>query len=887
MKKQIITFLCAAFAAINLFAQNYPPTAVSVLSDPTAATVSWKAPGISGTYKYTNDSVKLSYGFLNYGIVNYGIYYTKDQLKAYGLVGRKIDTISVYFRFAAGEARVQIWEGNDLTGLEAAGSTITTIRNVKVGWNRVLLANSYKVTGTKNIVIGASVSNYDSTTYPVTYDKGPYYENGHVVELGNGVWKSLAADFGGNVLVKFTAFDSLVTATTPTAPTGYDILRSQVNSTTSFQTIATNQAGYNYVDNDWNSLPAGVYTYGVVAKYLSGKSDTIISLPINNKTQFQVEFVVTDELGLPLPGTAVALYNTDGLKSHEFRKTTDTAGRLKIPYTWYGNNIYFLEKNGYKQTTPVTINLTQNETINITMSANYMYPPKKVKATLNQLNVASVVANVLPTPDHAMSYYKKEYTAQTFQFTSKTADSTSWGIGLSKDTLINKGFMNDSICSVYLQVMYPGQPYAIKIWNSRENPQVLYRQEVTFATTGWKEVLLDKPFKITDQTDYIVVGATTRSDSATMIYPAVADAQDPLTLPEDARLMYDETTDSFYSNEIGAFMISVYSKGAEFANTSRYTIARRLEAGGGETILSSIQKDTTYVDDMSGLSNGRYVYYVKAVYSTSKSSDSTVSNTVGKGMQYAVTYNIKSTSGNPVKDAKVTLISGVNHYDAMTNTAGVAAFSSVLSDAYTLHIEKYGYVTYDETKNITGVTNENITIGQDKFVVTFNLEFDTTVVLARKPTVTLKVSNNNGFYFAKQFSASLSITCDTMAGGPLKVELSTGRDTAIFSTYVVDINIASDSIIELYYPSKNSLSVKKANGNIDVKVYPNPTTAKLNIETKNIKDIIVYNLMGQAVKVNVSKENDFAEVDFMGLKGIYFVEIRTTQGRSIQRVIVQ
>lgn len=82
-------------------------------------------------------------------------------------------------------------------------------------------------------------------------------------------------------------------------------------------------------------------------------------------------------------------------------------------------------------------------------------------------------------------------------------------------------------------------------------------------------------------------------------------------------------------------------------------------------------------------------------------------------------------------------------------------------------------------------------------------------------------------------------------------------------------------------------SVSSVNGvQINVAVTPNPVQNMLNIQSKNITDIVIYNQLGSKVLTINSLDNiGYKTVDMSDFSaGIYFVEVTTKEGKGISRV---
>ena len=72
---------------------------------------------------------------------------------------------------------------------------------------------------------------------------------------------------------------------------------------------------------------------------------------------------------------------------------------------------------------------------------------------------------------------------------------------------------------------------------------------------------------------------------------------------------------------------------------------------------------------------------------------------------------------------------------------------------------------------------------------------------------------------------------------------------------------------------------------MNVKLYPNPTSGQLNIEAVDMTLVSVYDLVGQCV-MQMSAKDGQATLDMSQLQnGIYFVKVNTDNGSAVQRVV--
>lgn len=73
---------------------------------------------------------------------------------------------------------------------------------------------------------------------------------------------------------------------------------------------------------------------------------------------------------------------------------------------------------------------------------------------------------------------------------------------------------------------------------------------------------------------------------------------------------------------------------------------------------------------------------------------------------------------------------------------------------------------------------------------------------------------------------------------------------------------------------------------VKVSIYPNPTNGMIRVESGNIVDIVVYNIVGQKVRYLIVK-NDFCNLDLSNLnEGVYFIKINTENGVVTKKIIL-
>jgi hypothetical protein len=90
---------------------------------------------------------------------------------------------------------------------------------------------------------------------------------------------------------------------------------------------------------------------------------------------------------------------------------------------------------------------------------------------------------------------------------------------------------------------------------------------------------------------------------------------------------------------------------------------------------------------------------------------------------------------------------------------------------------------------------------------------------------------------------------------------------------------------KLDQPAYLDVEEKDMQGNHELKLYPNPVSSKLTIETnKPLKNIDVFNLMGQNVLSLEQESGHSTSINVSGLKGgVYFIRVQTLDGHHITR----
>jgi hypothetical protein len=88
----------------------------------------------------------------------------------------------------------------------------------------------------------------------------------------------------------------------------------------------------------------------------------------------------------------------------------------------------------------------------------------------------------------------------------------------------------------------------------------------------------------------------------------------------------------------------------------------------------------------------------------------------------------------------------------------------------------------------------------------------------------------------------------------------------------------------------NVNSIRKNSIEMNVRAYPNPANETINLEIKNktgVAEIKITDVLGNEVKILKSKSAE-EKIDVSGLQeGVYFLQLKTTNGTTTQKIIIQ
>lgn len=108
----------------------------------------------------------------------------------------------------------------------------------------------------------------------------------------------------------------------------------------------------------------------------------------------------------------------------------------------------------------------------------------------------------------------------------------------------------------------------------------------------------------------------------------------------------------------------------------------------------------------------------------------------------------------------------------------------------------------------------------------------------------------------------------------------TGKDT---STYTFTMPPFEVIVLATFTPN---VSVEE-HSNIEANVYPNPTNGVVKIEAENIRQVSIFNMIGQMIYDGVTDGSEFVYDFGKHDAGLYLVNIRTNRGETVRRVVVE
>ena len=255
----------------------------------------------------------------------------------------------------------------------------------------------------------------------------------------------------------------------------------------------------------------------------------------------------------------------------------------------------------------------------------------------------------------------------------------------------------------------------------------------------------------------------------------------------------------------------------------------------------------TYYTPTVSLENDTYFWRVRAVDKAGNVSDFSDSLIVIINVpgQNTVTVIVKSTTGDPIAGATVTL--GTN--TITTNSEGKAVFENIPNGTYALSVIKEDYTSYSDTYDITGNTTIPVTLASTKknTVTVYVKDGDNNPVEGAKVTIT--PTSGPGMTDTTDSDGKAVFTDVESGSYTLKVEKSG------FSTYTSSISVTGNKTFNVVLKSKYNLTFTV----IDAVENTPIDGAKIKVEslekTTDTQGKATFTLQSGTYNVRVEKDN--------------------------------
>lgn len=309
------------------------------------------------------------------------------------------------------------------------------------------------------------------------------------------------------------------------------------------------------------------------------------------------------------------------------------------------------------------------------------------------------------------------------------------------------------------------------------------------------------------------------------------------------------------------------TSGATFATVSATGLVTAT-ANGTVTVTATSVADGTLTDSIDIVITNQVVAVTSVAVSTENDAPATISTNAGT-LQLIAAVSPDNATDNSVTWAVTT----------GATLASVSATGLVTAIAN-------GTVTVTATSVADGTLSDSIDI-----VITNQVVAVTAVTVTTENDVPATITTDNG---TLQLVATInpddatdgSIVWSVVTGSEFASVSTSGLVTALTNgtatvraTSVADATLFDDIEIVI----TGSLTADKFNSLL-VKVYPNPTTGSVFIKSEvAVKEVAVYNTLGQTVYVNYANEINLSNIE----KGVYFVEVHLMNGQKATEKIIK
>ncbi|MCF6366561.1 MAG: T9SS type A sorting domain-containing protein [Bacteroidales bacterium] len=239
----------------------------------------------------------------------------------------------------------------------------------------------------------------------------------------------------------------------------------------------------------------------------------------------------------------------------------------------------------------------------------------------------------------------------------------------------------------------------------------------------------------------------------------------------------------------------------------------------------------------------------------------------GCGNAYTVTFTVTDGT-NPINGAQVT-VSGYS--PVTTNSSGVATID-LYDGNYSFDVTATGYADYSSSFNVSGA----------------NLPVDVTMTELSAYTVTFTVTEGSNPVSSAEITVTGESPITTNASGIATINLYDGNynyniTATGYSDYAGSFTVAGANL-----PVNVAMTVGIENlTENNIKLYPNPTTGILNVNSDEPLLITIFDISGKQIYAS-KQPNRLFEIDLSNnSKGLYFINIIKNNKVLTEKIILK
>ena len=399
----------------------YPAGKVTATVEGENVNVTWLSPGVTSpgdpkwiTWSGDADPDNCGIGHpVEYTIAHR---FSAEQLSGLEAVDMFVSKIK-FFPIETGTYKVQVWTGGSATDPGTLVHEQVALNVEYFQWNEVELTTPVVVPDGQELWYGVHIIPIEH--YPAGVDEGPAITGfGDWIKIANGAWETLTshglsynwalgalvdngkgfvtnlsklhAEYemndskvnngdGSNILSDLRSTSAIESREITIVGnsensvsralvdyTLYRLIKDQPQAEWTELIASTTYTAY--TDTVWETLPAGLYQYAVVANY----TNNVVSKPrLSNilakdlETEYTVH--VKDNADGAVEGVTVTLTNHDGIAQHVYEGTTGATGDITFPTVWKGVYSITAAKAGYEPFAADSVTINANTTFPATI----------------------------------------------------------------------------------------------------------------------------------------------------------------------------------------------------------------------------------------------------------------------------------------------------------------------------------------------------------------------------------------------------------------------------------------------------------------------------------------------------------------------------------------